>query len=159
MSHLGDSDSRIVGGDSRHERHDNTAVFDKERHYRIKHTEENTRSSIDMLHNRIEFFSEFDSEFRNTLLRLVDSRLSRVIEDFIFLSGGSRLPESLVRLAHLPLHLVEVHGERGKHLRHTSRIETHLLESRGKHHRGILEAHVLTHILQCFKEHQQAVFR
>ena len=39
-----------------------------------------------MLHNRIEFFSEFDSKFRYTLLRLVDSRLSRVIEDFIFLS-------------------------------------------------------------------------
>ena len=112
-----------------------------------------------MLHNRIEFFSEFDSEFRNTLLRLVDSRLSRVIEDFIFLGCRRCFTERLVRLAHLPLHLVEVHGERGKHLRHTSRIETHLLESRGKHHRGILEAHVLTHILQCFKEHQQAVFR
>ena len=52
-----------------------------------------------------------------------------------------------------------MHGESGKHLRHTSRIKTHFLERRGKNHRGILKAHLLTHILQGFKEHQQAVFR
>ena len=52
-----------------------------------------------------------------------------------------------------------MHGESGKYLRHSRRIEAHVLEGGRKCHRGVLEAHVLTHLLQCFEEHQQTVLR
>ena len=101
----------VVAYDDGCQRQNLPAVLDEEIDKHIEYTEENTRRSIDVLHDRVEFFSEFYGKFADTLTSLVDGGLCGVVEDFILPGRRCSLIEGLVCLAHLPLDLIEVHSK------------------------------------------------
>ena len=86
-----------------------------------------------MAHNRHKFLSEFDAQLRDTLLSLVDTCLSGIVEDFILMQNGSTLVERLVSVLLLPTDFINVLRQSGESRDYTRSILAHVGEHRRKH--------------------------
>ena len=100
-----------------------------------------------------QLLAEFHGELVHTFAGLVDACLRRVVEDVVLPCGGRRLGEGLVRLLLLPLHHVEVRGQRGEDLGHADAVHAQVLEQRRERCQGV----GLADLLQLAEEHQHAL--
>ena len=146
-------DGHRVADNGSSERDDGGLVLDGEVHDDVEEAQHGAAAGHDMTIQRQEFLAEFHGEFVDALAGLVDACLRRVVEDVVLPCRRGRLGEGLVRLFLLPLHHVEVGGQRGEDLGHADAVHAQVLEQRGQGGQGV----GLADLLQLAEEHQHAL--
>ena len=106
-----------------------------------------------MLHQRIEFFSEFYCKFADALTRLVDACLNGIVEDGILVGGRSAVMERLCRLAQLPFEEVQVAAQIRQYGTYPRSIQSEVLEQRRENGKSL----VLAQTVKGFEKHHHAL--
>ena len=128
-------------------------MFQDELHDDVEEAQHGAAAGHDVAVHGQQLLAEFHGELVHTFAGLVDACLRRVVEDVVLPGGGRCLGKGFVRLFLLPLHHVEVRGQRGEDLGHADAVHAQVLEQRRERCQGI----GLADLLQLAEEHQHAL--